>query len=110
MATSQKNGVLTEEYAHFKTSLGTIIDYDDSESRKQALKARGYSIEVLVTQDDLIDCHLHELTNTFIRSEQLDVSVELLKDSFKYFFSKFGISHCYKNYFFLIRRKLLNSR
>ena len=50
MATSQKNGVLTEEYAHFKTSLGTIIDYDDSESRKQALKARGYSIEVLVTK------------------------------------------------------------
>ena len=35
MATSQKIGVLTEEYAHFKTSVGTIIDYDDSESRKQ---------------------------------------------------------------------------
>lgn len=107
MATSQKIVVLTEEYAHFKTSVGTIIDYDDSESRKQALKARGYSIEVLVTLDDLIDCHLHGLTNTFKCSEHLEVSVELLKDSFKYFFSKFGVSHSYKNYFFSSQMKAL---
>ena len=101
MATSQKIGVLTEEYAHFKTSVGTIIDYDDSESRKQELKARGYSIEMLVTLDDIVDCHLHGLTNIFECAEHLEVSVALLKDSFKYFFSKFGVSHSYKNYFFI---------
>ena len=96
----RKREILSEEYAHYKTSVGTIINYNSTNSRKQELKARSYSFELIVTLDDLIDCHKHRLTNVFECAEHLDLSEDVLKESFKYFSSKFGISHSYKNYLF----------
>lgn len=98
MSQIKKREVLSEEYAHFKTSAGTIIDYDNPESRKQELRARAYSIELIVSLDDLIECHEHNLTTVYECADHLEISAETLKESFKYYLSKFGISYSHKNH------------
>ena len=101
MTQIKKREVLCEEYGHFKTSVGNIIDYDDSSNRKQELEARAYSIELIVTLDDLIACHDYGLTTIYECAEHLDVSIESLKDSFKYYLSKYGITYSYKDMLFI---------
>lgn len=93
----KKREILSEEYGHFKTSVGMIVDYDNPHNRKQELEARAYSIEMIVPLDDLIDCHNYGLTTVYDCADHLDISVELLQDSIKYYSSKYGISYQYKD-------------
>lgn len=93
----KKREILSEEYGHFKTSVGMIINYDSPHNRKQELEARAYSIEMIVPLDDLIDCHNYGLTTVYDCADHLDISVELLQDSIKYYSSKYGISYQYKD-------------
>lgn len=98
---NRKREVLSEEYAHFKTSSGVIINYNKTESRKQELVARKYSIEMIMTLDDLIECYEHQLSTVYECADYLDISMDLFQDSLRHYLSKYGTHHTYKEKIFV---------
>ena len=71
MSTRQKKNILAEEYGHYQTSVGTILNQNCTENRKQELKARNVALEQLVTLDDLIRCSEAGLSNHYSCAEFL---------------------------------------
>lgn len=96
----RKREILAEEYAHYKTSMGEVIDQKSLESIKQEKKARNYSYELLVSLDDLINCSEAGLNNHYECADFLNVSCETLKEIFLYYQQKFGCTHFYKGRIF----------
>ena len=96
----EKKEVLVEEYGHFKTSAGNIIDQRIAQNQKQELKARNTSYEKLVTLDDLIACSEAGFNNYFECSEYLDVSSDTLKSVFSFYQQKYGTTYFYKGRIF----------
>ncbi|MFC4710467.1 hypothetical protein ACFO3L_07525 [Enterococcus eurekensis] len=80
-----------------KTSSGIIINYNNTESRKQELDARKYPIEMIVTLDDLIECCENKLSTAFECAEYLDISVELFKNALSHYLSTYGTHYFYKD-------------
>ena len=98
---NKKREILSEEYAHFKTSVGNIINYEEVENRKQELKARRYAIEMVITLDDLINCRDYGCTTIYECADFLSVSHELLHDTLSHYQKKYGINHQYKDKLFI---------
>ena len=98
--TKRKKEILAEEYAHYKTSIGNILNLDCLDSRKQELKARNYSYELLVSLDDLIACSEEKLSNHYECAEFLNISCETLKQVFLYYQQKYGHTYFYKGRIF----------
>lgn len=98
---NKKREILSEEYAHFKTSVGNIINYEEMDNRKQELKARRYSIEMIITLDDLIECRDYGCTSIYECAEYLSVSYELLRDTLNHYHTKYGTNHRYKDKLFI---------
>lgn len=101
LPSNRKREILSEEYGHFKTSSGIIINYNHAESRKQELVARKYSIEMIVTLDDLIECYENKLTTAYECAEYLDISIDLFQDALSHYLSKYGTNHTYKDKVFV---------
>lgn len=101
LSDKRKREVLSEEYAHYKTSVGNIVNYDTTNSRKQEWKARRYSAEMIVTLDDLIECHEHGLSTIYECADYLDISMATLKDVLRHYQSKFDLTHHYKDKTFI---------
>lgn len=100
MSDTDKRVLLAEEYAHHQTSAGDIIDYNDPSAWKQEWKARRHSIEMLISLDSLVECALSDCRTKKECADFLDVSVELLEDSFIHYINKYGITHSYNGYRF----------
>ena len=98
LTSTRKRERLMEEYGHHKTSVGTIINYDTPESRKQEARARRVSLEALVPLDKLIECSFAGLHTNFECAEYLDVSVDTLTDAIQHYSAKFGVVHLYKGH------------
>ncbi|WP_270597056.1 ImmA/IrrE family metallo-endopeptidase [Enterococcus asini] len=94
----RKKEMLMEEYGHHKTSVGTIINYDTPESRKQEARARRVSLEALVSLDKLVECSFAGLKNKFECAEYLNVSVDTLSDAISHYSAKFGPTYLHKGY------------
>lgn len=97
---SKKRELLTEEYAHFKTSSTNIINLHNPLSRKEELKARRYSYEMLISLDDLIKCSEANLVTPYECADYLNVSVNTLKATMKHYYQKYGPTHFYKGRIF----------
>lgn len=96
----KKKEILAEEYGHYKTSVGNIINLNNVESRKQELRARRYGIETIVTLDDLIDCSLAGLHSNYSCAEYLGISEDFLKEVLEHYYKKYGLIYIYKGYIF----------
>lgn len=101
--TKRKREVLAEEYGHYKTSMGKIIDQKSLESTKQEKRARNYSYEMLVSLDDLISCSEAGLNNHYECADFLNISCDTLKDIFSYYQQKYGYTYFYKGRIFEFR-------
>lgn len=97
LSVKRKKEILAEEYAHYKTTVGNIIDLNDAGCRKQEVKARNVSFEMLISLDDLILCSKQGFTTAYACAEYLDVSEETLNEALKYYLTRFGTTHFYKN-------------
>lgn len=98
LSTIRKKEMLMEEYGHHKTSVGTIINYDTFESRKQEARARRLALEKLIPLDRLVECSFAGLKNKFECAEYLDVSVDTLSDAISHYSAKFGPTYLHKGY------------
>ena len=95
-----KKNILAEEYGHYQTSVGTILNQNCTENRKQELKARNVALEQLVTLDDLIRCSEAGLSNHYSCAEFLEIDVETLKNVITYYRQKYGATYLYKGRIF----------
>lgn len=107
LPSTRKREILSEEYAHYKTSVGTIINYKQASNRKQELQARRYATELIISLDDLIECHEHNLATIYECAEYLEVSSNTLRDALKHYQTKFGIKHQYKDKLFIFNDESL---
>ncbi|WP_101478320.1 toxin, partial [Staphylococcus aureus] len=103
LSTRQKKNILAEEYGHYQTSVGTILNQNCTENRKQELKARNVALEQLVTLDDLIRCSEAGLSNHYSCAEFLEIDVETLKNVITYYRQKYGATYLYKGRIFEFR-------
>ncbi|MBO0473287.1 ImmA/IrrE family metallo-endopeptidase [Enterococcus ureasiticus] len=100
---TKKREVLAEEYGHFKTSVGNILDQKKQVNRKQELQARNVSYENIISLEKLIECSEANLSNHYECAEFLNVSVEILKNALVYYQQKYGCTHFYKGRIFEFR-------
>jgi Zn-dependent peptidase ImmA (M78 family) len=91
-----KKHILAEEYGHYKTSSGTILNQNVTENRKQEKKARNFGLEKLVTLDDLIKCSEAGLTTHFACADFLGINIKTLQEVITYYYEKYGSTYFYK--------------
>lgn len=103
LSPTKKREVLAEEYGHFKTSVGNILDQEKHANRKQELQARNISYENIVSLEKLIACSEANLSNHYECAEFLNVSVETLKNALAYYQQKYGYTYFYKGRIFEFR-------
>lgn len=103
LSTIRKREVLAEEYGHYKTSVGNILDQSNPLNRKQEIIARNVSYEKIITLDDLIKCSEAKLSTHYECAEFLNVSIETLKNTFLYYQQKYGYTYFYKGRIFEFR-------
>lgn len=91
---------LSEEYAHHKTSVGNILDYNDPESRKQEIVARKFSVERILSLDKFIECYEHGFTSIYECAEYLEVTEEVIYEALWHYHTKYGLYYYYKGRLF----------
>lgn len=92
LTSQQKLEILVEEYGHFKTSVGTILNRKIStEAQKQEVRARNYGIEYLISLEALKECSSNEYDSNYEYAEFLDVSEEFLKETVAHYATKYDI-------------------
>ena len=97
LLTTRKKERLIEEYCHHKTSVGDIIDYDNSESRKQEATARRLALETLIPLDKLVECAFAGCRGKYECAEYLDVEPSTLAAAINHYAAKYGQTYLYKN-------------
>lgn len=93
----EKKCVLAEEIGHYKTSYGNILNQNKIDNIQQEKKARAWAYERLVNFDDLIAAYKEGVNNQYELSLFLEVTENFLINAIKYYRSKYGIYHKYKN-------------
>lgn len=97
---TEKREVLSEEYGHYKTSVGTILDQRIEINRKQELQARNIAYKKLISLDKLIDCSEAGLNTPFECAEFLCVSIATLQNTIRFYRQKYGSTYFYKGRIF----------
>lgn len=95
---TEKACVLAEELGHHYTTVGDIIDQNESENRKQERRARIWAYHKLFSLNDLIDSYKCGCQNQFEIAEHLNVTEEFLIDCLTYYKEKYGLCVKQDNY------------
>lgn len=96
--TSEKACALSEEIAHFETSVGNILNQDSVLNRKQERMAHIHSYNHLIGLIGIIECFKRGCQSLHESAEYLEVSEEVLSDALKCYREKFGPCTCVDNY------------
>lgn len=94
---------IAEEIAHYLTSSGDITQQDTHEKRKQEQKARDVGATLVVTPQDIIDCHKERFSTVWECADYLGISKESLEHAVKVYARMYGEGLSYKNYRILFR-------
>lgn len=86
----KKACVLAEELGHYFTSSGNILDMNDTEARKQELRARTWAYNVQIGLDGLIAAQEAGCTTPFEIAEYLSVPESFLTDALASYRTKYG--------------------
>lgn len=87
----EKTCVLAEEFGHYHTSAGDILDQASMISRKQELNARRWAYRKLVPLSKIILSHKQYITNRYELADFLGVTEEFLNDALDWYKSKYGL-------------------
>ena len=90
MNTTEKACVLAEELGHYYTSVGNIIDMDNSSNRKQERQARLWAYNKQIGLKGLIRAYEHGCTASHEIAEYLDVTEEALQECIEFYRDKYG--------------------
>ena len=101
LSTIHKRIHLSEEFSHYKTSVGAIIDYTNPQNRKQEIQARRDSIERLVSLDDLLECYKCGCRSKYECAEFLEVTEPFFADTLRHYFAKYGSFYIHKDHLYV---------
>lgn len=94
----EKACVLAEELGHHYTSVGDIIDMENTQNRKQERQARLWAYNKLIGLRGLIDAYEAGCQNKYEVAELLDVTIEFLEECINCYREKYGICTHIDNY------------
>lgn len=77
--TARKACVLAEELGHYHTTVGNILDQDDTNNRKQERTARKWAYEKIAPIENILFAAADGHTEIWAMAEYLDVDEEFLK-------------------------------
>lgn len=100
LSLKKKKEILAEEYGHYKTTVGNIVDYCAPGSWKQEYQARRYAIEKFLTLDDLLDCALNGCHDKYECSDFLGVTPGFIEEALIHYYNKYGTTHYHRKYRF----------
>lgn len=83
--TTCKACVLAEELGHYYTSVGNILNQDNSNNRKQERLARKWAYEKITPIENILFAATDGHTEIWDMAEYLDVDEEFLKDALIYY-------------------------
>lgn len=88
---AEKSCILAEEYAHYLTSSGNILDLNDISSLKQEYKARSCAYEKLCSISQIVHAIKNGAIDKYEIAEYLNVTDAFLADAIKHHKSKHGL-------------------
>lgn len=89
--TTEKTCVLAEELGHHYTSVGDIIDMENTQNRKQERQARLWAYNKLIGLIGIIDAYEAGCQNGYEIAEYLEVTEEYLSDCIEAYRDKYGV-------------------
>lgn len=88
---AEKYCTLAEEYGHFKTTYGNILDLSNISNLKQEMRARNYAYEKLCSIQKILKAIEHGALNRYEIAESLDVTDDFLSNAIEYHKRKNGL-------------------
>ncbi len=98
LTTTEKKCVLAEELGHYYTTVGSILNQDSAQNRRQEQQARLWSYNKLIGLNGIINSYRHGCQNLAEMSEYLEVTQEFFSEAIKKYRSKYGIFTTLDNY------------
>ena len=97
--TAEKADALAEEMGHHHTTVGNIIDQEDSNSRKQERQARFWGYNARIGLGGLIKAYEHGCKNSYEIAEYLQVTEGQLVEYIQCYRDKYGVFKRYCGYY-----------
>lgn len=95
---ADKQVILREEFMHFLTSVGVIVNQKQLNNRKQELLARRLAYKDAISMDDLISCYKLGLQTTYEIASELELPEDFVKNAIEYFKTQISDGDTYKGY------------
>lgn len=87
---AEKSCVLAEELGHYFTSFGNILNMDETQNRKQELRARLSGYDMQIGLIGIVECYKHHCRSLYEMAEYLQVTEEYLKEALECYSRKYG--------------------
>jgi hypothetical protein len=91
LTNTEKGCILAEEIGHHLTTVGDILDHEDTSHRKQEKKARMVAFDMQVGLRGIIDAYESGCTSLYMTADYLDVTEEFLKEAIDNYRMKYGL-------------------
>lgn len=88
---NEKRCILAEELGHYHKNTGDILDLSILENIKQENKARRWSYEKLISLEAIIDAYEANCSTRYELAEFLNVTIEFLEDTIKFYRQRYGV-------------------
>ncbi|HZK54911.1 MAG TPA: ImmA/IrrE family metallo-endopeptidase [Desulfosporosinus sp.] len=95
---SEKACILAEEYGHYRTTYGNILDQKKVSNVKQEKRARNWAYEKLVSIEKLIEAYEAGVRSCYDLTEFLGVTEDFLHNALNHYAEKFGLYVRRENY------------
>lgn len=86
----EKACILAEEYGHYRTSYGNILDQKKVTNVKQEKRARNWAYEKLIPLEKLIDAYKAGVCNRYDLADFLDVTEDFLMETLAHYSERYG--------------------
>jgi hypothetical protein len=87
---AEKSCVLAEELGHYFTSFGNILNMDETQNRKQELRARLSGYDMQIGLIGIVECYKHHCRSLYEMAEYLQITEEYLKEALECYSRKYG--------------------
>lgn len=87
----EKTCILAEEYGHYRTTSGNILNQKNVSNIKQEKRARNWAYEKLISLEKLIEAYEAGVQNSYELTDFLGVTEDFLQNALKHYKEKFGL-------------------
>ena len=87
----EKACILAEEYGHYRTSFGNILDQKKISNVKQEKRARNWAYEKLISLEKLIASYEAGACNCYDLADFLGVTEDFLSKTLNHYHEKYGL-------------------